>query len=157
MMSERNAWLALDDQALLRLCRCEACRGTGPGGQKRNKTSTSIRLVHLPTGIAVEDDATRSQHQNRDGALRKLRLQLAMELREEPVANVGSMPPEKARQPFWVALALDALASCGFRIAEAAALMGISTARLGKDLSRIPPLWQRVNAARVEHGIPPLK
>ncbi|MBQ6474558.1 MAG: peptide chain release factor-like protein [Victivallales bacterium] len=156
-MSDRNAWLALDDQSLLRLCRCEACRGTGPGGQKRNKTSTAIRLVHLPTGIAVEDDATRSQHQNRDGALRKLRLQLAMELREEPVADCGPMPSEKARQPFWVAVALDALENCGFRIAEAAALMGLSTARLGKDLSRIPSLWQKVNSARVERGMERLR
>lgn len=47
-------------------------RGTGKGGQKRNKTSTKVRIVHLPTGIAVECDETRSQHQNKRLAFRKL-------------------------------------------------------------------------------------
>ena len=79
-MSTRDEWLALDDEVLLRQCRCEAVRGTGPGGQKRNKTSTAIRLTHLPSGLAVTDDVSRSQHQNRDSALRKLRLQIALEL-----------------------------------------------------------------------------
>lgn len=51
-------------------------RGSGKGGQKRNKTSTKCRMVHIPTGIAVECDETRSSHQNRKIAFNKLAAQL---------------------------------------------------------------------------------
>lgn len=47
-------------------------RGSGPGGQKRNKTSSKVRIVHVPTGLSAESDETRSQHENRRLAFRKL-------------------------------------------------------------------------------------
>lgn len=43
-------------------------RGAGSGGQKRNKTSVCVRLVHRPTGIEVKCDAERSQWRNRSRA-----------------------------------------------------------------------------------------
>ncbi len=156
-MSERDTWLAMSDEELLRQCRVEAARGTGPGGQKRNKTSTAIRITHLPSGIAATDDASRSQHQNRDAALRKLRLQLAFDLRETEVPACGPAPQEKAKLPAWAAHALDALAKTDFKVSEAAALLGTSTGRLVKDLARIPALWQKVNAGRVAANLPPLR
>jgi len=45
------------------------CRGTGSGGQKRNKTETTVLLKHLPTGIQVRCETTRSQLRNRELAL----------------------------------------------------------------------------------------
>lgn len=53
-----------------------ATRGSGPGGQHRNKTSTAIQLTHLPTGLMVRVDGGRSQHQNRALALELLRARL---------------------------------------------------------------------------------
>ena len=156
-MSERNEWLALDDEALLRLCRCEAVRGTGPGGQKRNKTSTAIRLTHLPSGITVTDDVSRSQHQNRDAALRKLRLQLALELRDTETVACGPMPQEKAKQPQWAAYALDALETADYKVSDAATALGLSTGRFTKDLAHIPALWQIVNANRAKRNLPLLR
>ena len=39
--------LALSDEELMKECRFDAMRGTGPGGQKRNKTSSAARVTHL--------------------------------------------------------------------------------------------------------------
>ncbi|KAI0471101.1 RF-1 domain-containing protein [Xylariaceae sp. FL0804] len=47
-------------------------RGSGPGGQKINKTSSAVQLIHRPTGIVVKSQETRSREQNRAIARRKL-------------------------------------------------------------------------------------
>ena len=54
----------------------EAYRSSGAGGQKVNKTSSAVRLIHIPTGIVVESQEERSQFKNRDNAMRKLRTKL---------------------------------------------------------------------------------
>ncbi|KAL8855181.1 MAG: hypothetical protein Q9221_000087 [Calogaya cf. arnoldii] len=47
-------------------------KGSGPGGQKINKTSSAVQLKHLPTGMVVKSQATRSRSQNRSIARRLL-------------------------------------------------------------------------------------
>jgi peptide chain release factor 2 len=62
----------IDDKDVKR----EAIRASGAGGQKVNKTSSAIRLTHLPTGIAVHVQTERSQHANENTAWKLLRSRL---------------------------------------------------------------------------------
>lgn len=171
-MPNRSSWTALSDDQLLAQCEVDTYRASGPGGQKRNKTSSAVRLRHPPSGLIVIAEESRSQHENKAKALKRVRRALYLELREPVTGDVLIHPDYatardgedrlhlRAKDPrFWpaVGIVLDVLASVEARVADAAKLLGISTANLVDFLQTDPKVWQTANQLRARSGQKPLR
>ena len=177
--TEEEDALALGDAALLAQCDVQIYKSSGPGGQHRNKVSSAVRLRHRPTGVGAHGDESRSQHDNKRMALRRLRMKIAC-LRRRPVDPAAGLPavvaecifqprgktasPRKRlevgpRDPRFAPVAafvLDVLESHGGRLADSAALLGISTGGLGGFLKSERHVLAAAQQIRKAHGQKPL-
>jgi hypothetical protein len=171
-MSTRTAWTTLTDDQLLAQCEVDTYRASGPGGQKRNKTSSAVRLRHVPSGLIVIAEESRSQHENKAKAQKRLRRALFLELRESICDDLLQHPDYasardadgrlslRVKDPrFWPAagVVLDVLVAVEARVADAAKLLGVSTANLIDFLQTDPKLWQAANQLRSRFGQKPLR
>jgi len=137
-MSTRTQLLRLSDAELLKLCEVQAYKGSGPGGQHRNKTNSGVKLKLETIETYSCDD--RSAHINKILALKKLRLKIALQMREEPALQIpfafpgtaGRISPDNKLYPEFMADVLDRIKAAGGDLADAAKMWGLSKSALNK-------------------------
>lgn len=166
----RAAYLALADDVLLGQCAMDRFRASGPGGQKRNKTDSAVRLRHLPTGLTGEAHESRSQHENRARALRRLRRAIALGVREPVDLNAYVLTPmlraaldgplPGLRTVVFLAAigeVFDVCEATAWRVSTAARMLGVSTAALGRLLAADPAVLRAASERRQALGLRPLR
>ena len=165
---------ALPLEELLAQCDLERTRRGGPGGQHRNKTETAVVLTHRPTNVSGQASERRSQKDNREMALFRLRLNLALAIRAPlNVENESTIPSDLWRGrvvgsklqvsvnhddfPALVAECLDWVCEFEFDLSTVSKRLKLSTSQLVKFLKLCPEAWQMVQRKRHELGLPRLK
>lgn len=169
----RRAWLSLSDEDLVRACEVDRFRASGPGGQKRNKTESAVRLRHSDSGLSAVATESRSQHENKARAIRRLREKLALDTREVIQLAELTVPKElaqlvseglpsradRARAPYLLGMAqlLDVFAAAQGSVRDTGDALGIGSAAVSKLLCADDRVLSRANAIRRQHGLKVLR
>jgi hypothetical protein len=158
----------LADAQLLLDCRVVRTRGSGPGGQHRNKVQTAIVITHLPTQIIGQASEKRSQERNREVAVQRLRINLALAIRTKRDApsdrwsdrvNAGKIRvnPDHRDYPAILAEALDFVHQADLALPITADRLGVSASQLIKLIKTCPAAIEGVNRQRESIGLHPLR
>lgn len=86
-----------DDKALLAECDVETFRASGKGGQHVNTTESAVRLRHRPTGLVATSQQERSQHRNKQLALKSLRRKIE-QLHHRPAPRLPTRKTKAAKE-----------------------------------------------------------
>ena len=161
------AQLPLD--MLLAKCEFKRTRASGPGGQHRNKVETAVVATHAPSGIKGQASERRSQDANREVAIFRLRLNLALQLRTPPASKPSDLWQARSRGgkiainsqhadfPAILAEALNVIEECEYDVQEASQKLGISTSQLLKLLKIDSDAMRYCNQQRHNRGLFRLK
>lgn len=164
-MDKRDRWLRMTDAELLHACREERYKASGPGGQRRNKVTTAVRLRHEAAGVVVQAEEGRALEENRRRAVRRLRERIAIEVRApfdlaspkataeftKYVSSEGrlSVNAKNPDYPIVVATLLDTLAAAGGNYATAAKALAVTTSQLVKFLESDREIWRWIAEGRL--------
>ena len=153
---------------LLLQCQVTRTRGSGPGGQHRNKVETAIVVKHEPSGVVGQASEKRSQQANKEVAITRLRVNLALAIRTERQA-CSSRWESRTRQgklqvntkhfdyAAILAEAMDVVWQQQFDVPVAAKQVGISTSQLIKFFKTCPAAFEAINRQRQQLEMKPLK
>ena len=161
----------LETDELLKQCRFSTMRRGGPGGQHRNKVESAAVVQHVPTEVIAEANERRSQKENHNVALFRLRVNLALTIRttrakEDLVANTWTqrtanqkiaVAPEHRDFPALLAEALDWITFYEFDLKQAAEKLSVSTSQLVKFLKLDNRGMSLVNSERSKRDMHRLK
>jgi len=158
----------ITDDQLKAACQVHFQRRSGPGGQHRNKVETGVILTHQASGVESAAHERRSQAENLKVALRRMRLNLALQIR---TARVGpsdlwqqrcrnqriSINPNHADFPALLAECLDVLASEAWDPRATAYRLNCTTSQLIRLIKREPRAIQLLNDEREARNLGRLK
>ena len=157
---DRDELLLMSDDKLADLCSIDAFVGKGPGGQHRNRNYTAIRVVlKCAENISAEETAFRSQKQNLQSALNKLRYKIAVTFRKTvpQAAAYTHLNSGSQLYAFELAKIIDVVSACRCDHKEAAAVLNMSNTKLLKELARDYQVWEAFIADRKTLGLKPLE
>lgn len=157
----------LEEESLAAQCAFSKDKGSGPGGQHRNKVESRVTIVHTPTGVEAMAGERRSAVDNRRVAIFRLRLALAVGVRTPvPAGDVRSglwmsrcvrgkiaCNPQHRDYPALLAEALDAVWAGDLDVATAALRLSCSSSQLLKLIKDHPPAFVLLNQARESRGM----
>lgn len=166
--SDAYRWLALTPEELLRQCRQARFQGSGPGGQKRNRVYSGVRVSHLESGLTAESVDSRASLRNLYAAVERLRMGLALSavLTEDPVQTAPGSPRRPFRAgasaahedyPRFLLRALHHLAWHRGQLAPAAAALGCTASALTRFFKADKAAWAKAREIREANGLHPLK
>ncbi len=160
-------WLSLSDELLWTFTEWSACKASGPGGQKVNKTSSAIQLTFPPLNLSVKSQKHRGQQDNKKSALCTLKKHISF-LAEPPIPDFALQVTRPYFQNglhiqehnsilpnVYAVLCARFLENQGEHKCIANA-QGISTSCLIRFLSENKTLLERVNQIRQNFGKHPL-
>jgi hypothetical protein len=166
-------FLRLEDEKLLRDCKIDPYQASGPGGQKRNRIYSAVRIIHLKTGLSTIAEESRSQIENKARALRRLRSLIALHIRQDCLSKQFEIAQEVRElfqpdcplrinvknplYPIFSATIMDAIFLQEGRIGDACAMLKSSSGQLGRILKRDKELFIAVNRLRGHFNLKPLK
>lgn len=162
---------AMDPDKLMKQCTLIRGKSSGPGGQHRNKVETHITLVHEPSGVEGQAGERRLAKENQRTAMRRLRLNLATEVRVlVPSGEARSTlwksrcrnrkivcSPKHEDFPSMIAEALDVIEACGYDMRQASTRLVCTGSQLVRLLAEHPPALAKFNQERRLRSMRPLK
>ncbi len=158
-------------ESLLEECSVKRTRGSGPGGQHRNKVETAIVITHEPTGVVGQASEKRSQNRNKEAAIIRLRVNLAIGVRtqcdaDQPLSDLWKSRVKSKRIqvnvghadfPALLSEALDRLELFELDLGNTAKSLGVSSSQLVKFLKLESAAFEYVNRERERTGLHRLK